>query len=228
MIKDTYGNPRFYGVYRGVVKDTADPLNKGRLKIQVPQVLADAITEWAWPIVSSSNTQSGVPKLDEGVFVMFEGGDPSYPLWAGLFSNKISVTPVVSADTPFTVLGGTLGTQPTFSSSPLFTGSYIRTNDLVHFRIDVDMDNITSFGSGQYYLNLPFPSKYNYFLRDGCLHDISASRQYAMSGHVLAGSNQLLLWSTASNGNDVPFTHNVPATLAAADNFHIAGTYIAK
>jgi hypothetical protein len=203
--------------------------------MQIPQILATESTEWAWPIASTSNAAVSVPSPGDGVFVMFEGGDPSYPLWSGFFSEETSVTPgvsavtpVVPADTPFTVLGGTLGTQPTFSSSPLFTGSYLRTNDLVHFRIDVDMDNITNFGSGQYYLNLPFPSKYNYFLRDGCLHDISASRQYAMSGHVLAGSNQLLLWSTSSNGNDVPFTHNVPATLNAADNFHIAGTYIAE
>jgi hypothetical protein len=156
---------------------------------------------------------------------MFEGGDPSFPLWSGVFSGEIPTVPV---DAGFTVTGGTLGTQPTFSGSPLFTGSFIKDGNLVHFRIDVDMDNITNFGSGQYYLNLPFPAKYNYFLRDGCLHDISTSRQYAMSGHILAGSNQLLLWSTSSNGNDVPFTHNVPATLAAADNFHIAGTYIAE
>jgi hypothetical protein len=190
-------------------------------------VLADAVTEWAWPIASASNTKVAAPALGEGVFVMFEGGDPSYPLWTGLFSGKVSVAPAVPADTPFTVLGGTLGTQPTFSSSPLFTGSYLRTNDLVHFRVDVDMDNITDFGSGQYYLTLPFPSKYSYFLRDGCLHDISTDRQYSIGGHVLAGSNQLLLRSTSSNGNDVPFTYNVPATLSAADNFHIAGTYIA-
>jgi hypothetical protein len=96
---------------------------------------------------------------------------------------------------------------------------------LVHFRIDVDFDNILTFGTGQYYLTLPFPAKHNYYLRDGCLHDISAGRDYAMGGHVFAGSGQLLLRSTSSNGNDVPFEHNVPVNLAAADNFHVSGTY---
>jgi hypothetical protein len=97
--------------------------------------------------------------------------------------------------------------------------------NIVHFAIDVDMDNITNFGTGQYYIGLPLAAKRNYIFRDGCIHDISTNRQYSISGHVLAGSTQLYLFSTASNGQDVPFEHNVPFTLATADNFHIAGTY---
>ena len=121
--------------------------------------------------------------------------------------------------------GGTIGgTQPTFSGPAIF-GSYVKFGPLVHFRIDVDFDNILTFGTGQYYLTLPFPAKHNYYLRDGCLHDISTAKEYAMGGHVVAGSNQLLLRTTASNGNDVPFEFNVPFTLAAADNFHVSGTY---
>jgi hypothetical protein len=84
MIKDTYGNPRFYGVYRGVVKDNADPLNKGRVKVQVPQVLSNAVTEWAWP-VNTLGVTLVAPELAQGVWVMFEGGDPSYPVWLGTF-----------------------------------------------------------------------------------------------------------------------------------------------
>ena len=225
MIKDSDGKIRFYGVYRGVVADTRDPLSKNRIRVQVPQVLSDQVTGWAWPISSPSNTQVVVPAVGDGVFIMFEGGDPSFPLWSGLFSGSV---PPAAPDTVFTVLGGTLGTQPTFSGAPLFTGSYIKTGNLVHFRVDVDMDNITSFGTGQYYITLPFPAKYNYFLRDGCLHDISTDKQYSMGGHVAAGSAQLLLRSTSSNGNDVPFEHNVPVTLSIADNFHISGTYITE
>lgn len=230
MIKDAYGNPRFYGVYRGVVKDNKDPLGKFRVKVQVPQVLSDAVTEWAWPVVATSTANAVAPAIGEGVFVMFEGGDPSYPLWSGLFNGSTSAaTPVAPpSNVPFNVLGGALGTQPTFTGAPLFTGSYSRTGSLVHFQIQVDMDNITDFGEGQYYLELPFTAKHNYYLRDGCLHDISTGKEYAMGGHVVAGSKQLLLRSTGSNGNDVPFEHNVPFTLATADNFHIAGTYIAE
>lgn len=124
--------------------------------------------------------------------------------------------------------GGTLGTQPTFSGTPLFTGEYVKMGNLVHFAFDVDMDNILTFGTGQYYINLPFPAKRNYILRDGCIHDFSTGNQYAISGHVLKDSAQLLLFSVASNGRDIAFEHNVPFTLAQADNFHIAGTYEIK
>jgi hypothetical protein len=137
---------------------------------------------------------------------------------------KMSDVDVSMSSVAYQPEGGTLGTQPTFSG-PAITGSYVRMGVLVHFRIDVEFDNIISFGTGQYYLTLPFPVKYNYFFRDGCLHDISAAKEYAMGGHVAAGAAQMLLRTTASNGIDVPFEHNVPITLAATDNFHVSGTY---
>lgn len=126
------------------------------------------------------------------------------------------------------VEGGTLETQPTFNGDPLFSGEWNRLGDLVFFTIDVDMDNITSFGSGQYYVKLPFPAKQNYLLSDGCIHDISTGDEYAILGHVEAGSDILTLLTTTSNGKQNPFTHNVPFTLNAADNFHISGTYLAE
>jgi hypothetical protein len=134
-------------------------------------------------------------------------------------------TPVT--ETSFTVNGGTLGTQPTFNGAPLFSGSYVKTGPLVHFQIQVDMDNITSFGTGQYYVDLPFASKYGYQVREGCLHDVSTGKQYAIGGHVYAGNSRLSLSFTNTNGQDESFDFNSPVTLTSEDNFHIAGTYIA-
>ena len=128
----------------------------------------------------------------------------------------------------WTIEGGTTGdgaVQPTFNGDPLFSGAWTRLGDLVFFNIDVDMDNITSFGSGQYYVKLPFPSQYNYLLSDGCIHDISTGDEYAILGHVSAGSDILTLLTTTSNSKQNPFTHNVPFTLNIADNFHISGSY---
>jgi hypothetical protein len=130
-------------------------------------------------------------------------------------------------DTDYVVGGGTTGTQPTFTGPPLFDGSYVKLGDLVHFRVNVSMTNITNFGTGQYYVTLPFDSKYTTFMRDGHLHDQSTNKEYSISGHVTAGSNQLMLYSTSSNGNEDFFTHNSPFTLNPADVFHIAGSYIA-
>ena len=136
----------------------------------------------------------------------------------------------VPVETSFTVNGGSLGTMPTFNGAPLFSGSYVKTGKLVHFQIQVDMDNITNFGTGQYYVDLPFPAKYGYKFREGCLHDISATKDYEIGGHVYAGESRLNLTSTDASGNtvyDIPFVHNNPTTLSTADNFHISGTYIA-
>ena len=132
-------------------------------------------------------------------------------------------------ETSFTVNGGTLGTQPTFNGAPLFSGTYVKTGPLVHFQIQVDMDNITNFGTGQYYVDLPFPAKYGYKFREGCLHDISDTRDYEIGGHVYAGESRLNLTSTDAQGNsvyDIPFVYNNPVTLSTSDNFHISGTYI--
>lgn len=134
----------------------------------------------------------------------------------------------VPVEVPFVVGGGAVSTQPTFDGDPLFSGSYVKIGNIVHFQIQVDMDNILTFGDGQYYVTLPFNASHPYSLREGCVHDDSTGRQYAISGHVFNGSNQLLLFFTNSNGQDETFTHNNPFTLNPADNFHIAGTYLCQ
>jgi hypothetical protein len=138
----------------------------------------------------------------------------------------VSVGKVVAPEVPFTVSGGTSGNQPTFSGSPLFSGSYILLDRLVHFRINVLMTNITNFGTGQYYVTLPFNSAHTYFTSDGHLHDVSANRDYTVQGHVWAGTNVLQLFYTSSNGQQDEFEHNKPVNLATADVFHVSGTYM--
>jgi hypothetical protein len=136
-----------------------------------------------------------------------------------------------SPEALYQVGGGTSGAQPTFTGTPLFSGSYIKIGKLVHFQIQVDMDNITSFGTGQYYMTLPFPSKYGYKFRDGCLHDFDTERTYHISGHVYPNNDQMTLYSTDVSGQnlfDFPFAQGEPITLTSADNFHIAGTYICE
>ena len=140
-----------------------------------------------------------------------------------------STVPVIGEVTPFAVNGGTIGgTQPTFAGDPLFTGNYLRTGDRVTFDIQVDFDNITSFGTGQYFVDLPFPARFNTKMRGACIHDISVNREYGIGGHVFAGQSQLVLTYVASNGRDEPFTNNAPFSLATEDNWHIQDTYIAE
>jgi hypothetical protein len=123
--------------------------------------------------------------------------------------------------------GGTDGTQPTWTGTPI-TGSFNRFGNMVHFSIKVDFDTITNFGTGQYYLTLPYPARVAYQFRDGCLHDDSTGRDYHISGHVNEDSDILELFTTDVTGQsvfDFPFTSSEPITLTTADLFHIAGTY---
>jgi hypothetical protein len=84
MILDSYGNRRFYGIYRGIVVSNADPLNKGRVKVQIPQILAKEITDWAW-VKDANGVRVNPPKIGQGVWIQFEGGDPSFPVLSGTF-----------------------------------------------------------------------------------------------------------------------------------------------
>jgi hypothetical protein len=130
-------------------------------------------------------------------------------------------------NTSYQPQGGTNGTQPTFSGPAIF-GSYTRFGNMVYFSIQVDFDNITSFGTGQYFLTLPYESRNEVKFADGCLHQPSTGREYQMRGGVLAGSNVLKLSTTDIVGQrvfDSPFTSTAPITLTTADYFHIAGVY---
>lgn len=121
---------------------------------------------------------------------------------------------------------GTTAVQPTFNGDPLFIGDYlIVDSQLLHFDIEVDFNNITSFGTGQYYMTLPYNSKHDYAFSGGRLHDASGGDFYTITGELDAGTNVLKLFSVGSNGRGVVFDDKTPITLAVEDSFHIAGTY---
>ena len=124
--------------------------------------------------------------------------------------------------------GGTIGgTQPVFDPTGL-VGTFNRIGNLVFFSIEVHFTGVTSFGTGQYYLTLPYPSRNEIKFASGCLHEVSTGREYQIRAGVLAGQSNLLLSTTDQQGTrifDTPFTYNDPVTLTTADRFHIAGTY---
>jgi hypothetical protein len=90
MIKDEFGNRRFFGVYRGVVKDTNDPDGLGRVRAVIPQVLLTELSGWMWVAKEVSLTTKSV-KIGQGIWVQFEGGDPSFPVGVGFFGNEVNL-----------------------------------------------------------------------------------------------------------------------------------------
>lgn len=121
--------------------------------------------------------------------------------------------------------GGTIGgTQPT-ASGPFITGSFNRFGNMVHFNVQVDMDNITNFGTGQYYVTLPYPARVRYTFANGHLLDFSSSKTYNLVGECAAGSDQVKIFYIGSNGQMDDFDYNSPVTLTTQDYFDISGTY---
>ena len=77
---------RFYGKYRGTV--TAIDNKTLRIKAKVPAVLKEKETNWCTPCVPYAGKDVGfvfLPELGSGVWIEFEGGDVSYPLWTGCY-----------------------------------------------------------------------------------------------------------------------------------------------
>jgi hypothetical protein len=124
MIKDEFGNARFPGVYRAIVVDNVDPLGKNRLRLQIPQLLGEEITGWCWGIFP--NTVVNLPDIGDGVWVMFEGGDPSHPTWLGNF------TPILSPINYGSFIDYRTGTQQTSTTSaqPIEINTTLNTNNI--------------------------------------------------------------------------------------------------
>ena len=89
--------------------DNADPEQRSRIRVQVPQVYGEGISGWAvrcvppgWdlellkphsdhpgspPLVHDHNHErfKKVPDNGQSIWVMFVGGDPDHPVWIGTF-----------------------------------------------------------------------------------------------------------------------------------------------
>ena len=83
---------RWYGKYRAFVRDHHDPERLGRCRLEIPAVLgtgADHWSSWAWPCFPyGGNADTGmflVPEEGASVWAEFEGGDPQYPIWTGVW-----------------------------------------------------------------------------------------------------------------------------------------------
>ncbi|HEV7588186.1 MAG TPA: phage baseplate assembly protein V [Longimicrobium sp.] len=101
------GGRAFFGKYRGTVMNNVDPLMRGRLMVQVPDVLGLVPSSWAEacaPLAGPTGPPMGVylvPPIGAGVWVEFEQGDPDYPIWVGCRWGAASdVPPLAKAGLP--------------------------------------------------------------------------------------------------------------------------------
>ncbi|CAB4128641.1 hypothetical protein UFOVP223_109 [uncultured Caudovirales phage] len=211
MIKDSYGNTRFYGVYRGVVYDANDPEGKGRLRLKIPQILADQPTEWAWP-VENPGIETLTPRSGQGIWAMFEGGDLSYPIWLGQFGDAIirrtvgtGSTVKIAAFSPGTP--DVLDTLDTNYGAFQYMGDQVISSTTTAYAMPFDT---TDFSNGVFISNT---SRINF--RTSGLYNIQWSGQFENSSNAL---EDISVWLRV-NGVDVAGSSgriSIPARKSAA------------
>ncbi|WP_421848989.1 phage baseplate assembly protein V [Novosphingobium sp.] len=119
--------PRYYGKYRATVLNNLDPMNQGRVQVQLADRYGPFPSTWALPALQfAGKGMSGIvalPAIASMVWVEFEAGDPDYPVWSGSFWPDPAGLPVqaLAGATPVTPnihLQTTTGTSITLSDNP--------------------------------------------------------------------------------------------------------------
>ncbi|MBE2268499.1 MAG: baseplate assembly protein [Anaerolinea sp.] len=112
---------RFYGKYRGQVSDNQDPNNMGRIRARVPAVFGELDSGWALPCVPYAGDGIGfymIPPVGANVWIEFEAGSLSSPVWTGCFwaSGQLPNDPnpdikIIKTDTHTITLDDTSGEE---------------------------------------------------------------------------------------------------------------------
>ena len=94
---------QYFGKYRGSVLNNVDPMQIGRLLVQVPDVLGVSTSSWAMPCFPVTGRQMGfwsIPQIGTGVWVEFEQGDVDHPIWSGCWFGSAADVPALALATP--------------------------------------------------------------------------------------------------------------------------------
>jgi len=157
------------------------------------------------------------------------------------FSNPISNTSfgeITSWSPNFKATGltftGSGATYPTASSR------YVKNGHIVTFWIQIDLDTVTNFGTGQLITELPFmpaTGTMNHFsawvLVDPDANPDLAGHVVLQADHLVGTKDLDLHWYVAATANPKPvketlFTHNSPVVLTTATTIYVNGTYFTE
>lgn len=87
---------QFFGKYRGTVMEITDPMQLGRIRAKVPDVLGDETSTWCMPCAPFGGSGVGffaLPTVGAGVWIEFEQGDADYPIWSGCWWGTVDEMP---------------------------------------------------------------------------------------------------------------------------------------
>ncbi len=130
----------FFGKYRGSTTDV--DAKTMRIKAAVPSVLGDTPTGWCEACVPYAGPSVGMvmlPEIGSGVWIEFEGGDVSYPIWSGCYWRDGEVPADADADVKSIV---------TVAGSLLFdnNGSSVTLQDAAQHTMVIDTNGVTLTG----------------------------------------------------------------------------------
>jgi uncharacterized protein involved in type VI secretion and phage assembly len=106
-MSNSNASQQFLGKYRATVLNNVDPEMRGRLMLNIPDVLGVVPSTWAepcTPLAGPTGPPMGVylvPPIGAGVWVEFEHGDPNYPIWVGCrWGGPSDIPPLAHAGLP--------------------------------------------------------------------------------------------------------------------------------
>lgn len=137
---------QYFGKYRGMVLDNIDPDRMGRIMPEVPSI-PGMLLNWAMPCFPYAGPQVGffaVPPIGAAVWIEFEGGNPTYPIWSGCFwENPLDVPAVALAGIPFVKGLVTEFTTTLWDDTPEVGGFLMTLIDLVAPTVTTITCNVT-------------------------------------------------------------------------------------
>lgn len=106
-MNNSNSSQQFFGKYRATVLNNVDPETRGRLMLNIPDVLGVVPSTWAepcTPLAGPTGPPMGVymvPPIGAGVWAEFEQGDPNYPIWVGCrWGGPSDIPPLAHAGLP--------------------------------------------------------------------------------------------------------------------------------
>ena len=101
---------KFWGKYRATVLEALTGDDLGKLVVSAPDVFGTAPSPTVWPCVPFAGPSHGffsIPEVGDGVWIEFEGGNPSQPIWTGCWwaANDLSSVSQANVRTWFTSTG---------------------------------------------------------------------------------------------------------------------------
>ena len=119
-------------------------------------------------------------------------------------------------------------TMQTVNNNMVYTGNPVtievqRIGKMITANAIIDFTNVTNFGTGQIYINIPvgIPTRAHDLSAGGYLLDNGTT--YSIFATLGASASQMYLWHPTSNGGSDTVTYNKPTTLDTTSVINITG-----